>query len=59
MGDDKLILILIVYVFNCAIQALPDPEQGGSKLYRFVYSFAHLMGGNIGLIRKSLRKAVK
>lgn len=41
---------MLIFVFNCAVQSLPDPN--GGKFYQFIYSFAHLLAGNVNLVRK-------
>lgn len=44
-------MALLYFVFNCAVQALPDPN--GGKVYRFFYQFFHLLAGNTNVVRKA------
>jgi len=48
-------IVLIYYVFNCAVQSLPDPN--GGKFYQFIYRFCHLLAGNTNLVRRQLKDA--
>ena len=50
-----LIALLLYYVFNAAVQALPDPLPGGSRGYLFLYGFLHALAGNLALVRKQLK----
>jgi hypothetical protein len=45
--------ILLYYVFNSMVQALPDPDQNSSKKYIFFFRFAHLLAANIVMARKN------
>ena len=45
------------FIFNCAIQALPDPNETSGRLYTFAFRFAHLVGGNTILARKPFQDA--
>jgi hypothetical protein len=40
------------FIFNCLLQALPDPNATSGSLYNFAFRFAHLVGGNTMLARK-------
>lgn len=42
---------MLIFVFNCAVQSLPEPN--GGKLYQFVYGFAHALAGNVNVVRKA------
>lgn len=44
-------MLMLYYVFNCAVQSMPDPN--GSKLYRWAFKFLHLIAGNINMTRKT------
>jgi hypothetical protein len=48
-------VVLLYYVYNSAVQALPDPDATSGKLYRFFFGFLHSLAGNIALVRKQLR----
>lgn len=40
--------VLVTYwVFSAAVGALPTPNTGGSKLYEFLFRFAHGLSGNL------------
>lgn len=48
-------LLMLYFIFNSAVQALPDPDSRSTKLYRFLYGFLHTIAGNIALVRKQAR----
>lgn len=43
-------VFMLYYVFNCAVQSMPDPN--GSKSYRWLFKFLHLVAGNTNMTRK-------
>ena len=36
-----------LWLAMCAVDALPSPGEGSSKLYLFLYRFAHGVAGNV------------
>lgn len=42
--------IMLYYIFNCAVQSMPNPDSG--RLYTWVFKFAHMVAGNINVTRK-------
>ncbi len=49
-------LLMLYYIFNSAVQAMPDPDNNSSAVYVFVFKFIHLIAGNINMTRKSFPK---
>ncbi len=47
-------VVMLYFVFNTAIQALPDPGPESGLIYRFLFRFAHSLAGNINVVRKRL-----
>lgn len=45
------------WIFNAAIQALPDPDATSGRLYVFAYRFTHMVAGNTALARKPYQDA--
>jgi hypothetical protein len=43
---------MVTYVFNSAVQALPDPDMTSSKKYVFFFRFMHALAANINVARK-------
>jgi hypothetical protein len=37
---------ILNYVYNSAVQALPDIDEHCGKIYQFVYRLAHALAGN-------------
>jgi hypothetical protein len=35
------------FIFSSAVSALPEPDASSSKGYRFLFSFCHLLSGNL------------
>ena len=40
-------LISAYWVFSAAVGALPAPEEGSSKFYRWFFSFANTLAANV------------
>lgn len=49
-------LLMAIAIYNAFVQALPDPEAGDGKAYRFIYSAAHGLAFNFNLIRRGLQR---
>jgi hypothetical protein len=48
--------VLISYwIFSAAVGALPTPEQDSTKVYIFVFRFAHILGGNVSRAAVTLK----
>lgn len=45
-------MVLAYGVFMAAVQALPRPTNGDTKMYVFMYQFLHLLSVNIVLALK-------
>lgn len=45
------------WIFNAAIQALPDPDETSGAFYTFAFRFAHMVAGNTALARKPFQDA--
>lgn len=39
-------VLLVNYVFNSAVQALPSVDEHCGKVYRWIYGFLHAIAGN-------------
>jgi hypothetical protein len=48
-------LLILGFVYNSAVQALPKPEACG-KFYLFLYGFLHALAANWGLVSKAVDK---
>lgn len=44
--------MLLYFVFNSAIQALPDPDESSGMGYRFLFGFFHALAANINVVRR-------
>jgi len=49
------LVVAAQYVFSCFTQALIDPATTSHKLYIFAFRFAHLLAGNVNVVRKPLK----
>jgi hypothetical protein len=49
--QDSLYVLLGYWVFNAAIQAMPEPSPD-NKFYHWLYSFGHLLAANIKIATK-------
>ncbi len=49
-------LLMLYFIFNSAVQAMPDPDSNSSVVYVFVFKFIHLIAGNINMTRKAFPK---
>jgi hypothetical protein len=45
-------LLVLNYVYNSAVQALPPIDEHCGRVYLFVFRFAHGLAGNWGLMVK-------
>jgi hypothetical protein len=45
-------LMILNFVYNSAVQAMPAVDDRCSCLYQFVYRFAHGLAGNWKLVAK-------
>jgi hypothetical protein len=45
-------LMVLNFVYNSAVQALPPLDEHCGKLYQFTYRFAHTLAGNWRLVAK-------
>lgn len=45
-------LMILNFVYNSAVQAMPAVDEHCSCLYEFVYKFAHGLAGNWRLVAK-------
>lgn len=48
-------VFLAQYVFSCFTQALVQPTVGAPRWYVFTYRFAHLLAGNVNVVRKPVQ----
>lgn len=48
-------VVMLFWVYNAAVQALPEPDQTSSKLYIFAYRMAHWAAANINVVRKEVK----
>lgn len=46
--------MFVYFIYNAAVQALPDPLPEGSRFYLFVFRFAHALAANINVVRKQV-----
>lgn len=46
-------LLVAQYLFSAAVQSLPKVDNC-SPFYQWVYSFFHLVAGNLGAVKKAL-----
>jgi len=46
-------LLVVNYIYNSAVQALPPVNEGDGRLYLFAFRFAHGLAGNWGLATKA------
>ncbi len=49
-------IVMMMFIYNAAVQALPEPAEGSSGPYVFVYRFSHAFAANINVVRKSMEK---
>ena len=49
-------IVMMMFIYNAAVQALPEPEERSPAGYLFVYRFAHGFAANINVVRKSMEK---
>lgn len=45
-------VLVLYYVYNNAVQALPDPLPSSSRFYLFFYRFAHGIAANWGVVKR-------
>jgi hypothetical protein len=45
-------LMLLNFVYNSAVQAMPALDEHCSKLYQFSFRFAHSLAGNWKVVTK-------
>lgn len=48
-------LLISYWVFSAIVGAMPTPDPAGSKLYIFVFRFAHALGGNLNRAAMALK----
>jgi hypothetical protein len=46
-------LLVVNYVYNSAVQALPPADEHAGRLYLFAFRFLHGLAGNWGLATKA------
>lgn len=46
--------MFLYFIYNAAVQALPDPLPQGSRLYLFLFRFSHALAANINVVRKQV-----
>lgn len=44
--------MVLNYIYNSAVQAMPAIDEHCGKFYAFTYKFAHGLAGNWGLVGK-------
>ena len=49
------ICVAAQYVFSCMVQSLPKP-RADERFYQFLFSFAHTLAANTGLVRDTAEK---
>lgn len=52
INQHGLEMMILGFVWNSAVQALPKPENCG-RLYIFFYGFCHALAANWGLVGKA------
>lgn len=51
--DENWPLVLLTwYMFNLAVQKMPEPEDSDGKFYTWSFGMLHGIAGNAGLIKK-------
>jgi hypothetical protein len=45
-------LMILNFIYNSAMQAMPPIDEHCGKLYVFAYRFGHGLAGNWGLVKK-------
>lgn len=49
INQHTIAIMIAWYVYNSAIQALPRPTETSRAWYVWMYSFTHLLAGNLAL----------
>ena len=45
-------IFFLLWIYNAAVQALPDPHPDAGRFYVFVFRFAHAIAANINVVRR-------
>jgi hypothetical protein len=48
LGAHPLYLPVAMFVFNCVISNMPDPDLASSKGYKWLYGTLHMVVGGLG-----------
>lgn len=52
LGVEDILIVATFWIFNAAIQSMPEPLPTSSRGYVWFFNFAHTIGGNIKLVSK-------